>query len=226
MTTGLRSWPDERPVAGQQVPVSPGNTTRQTPANTPQLRDGFTVSEIREVSGWENRIRTRDHHLMSVGFRSIFRGFVELLLDLAGERSGTVCTTRPAERAVFSARIAGLWSVAGLLWSCATRRENTMTTTAAKSTSHNDIKPTDAGKPRPRSTKPRTTKKAQLIQMLNRKSGADVVTISEKFGWLPHTTRAALTGLRKAGLEITTEKPGTGKPLRYRIADNPAVGAA
>lgn len=65
-------------------------------------------------------------------------------------------------------------------------------------------------------SKPKT-KKAQLIQMLSRKSGADVATISEKFGWLPHSTRAALTGLRKSGYELDAEKPGNGKPLRYRI---------
>jgi predicted ArsR family transcriptional regulator len=67
-------------------------------------------------------------------------------------------------------------------------------------------------------TKPKT-KKAQLIQLLTRKAGADVATISEKLGWLPHTTRAALTGLRKAGFEISAEKPGNGKPSCYRILD-------
>ena len=74
-------------------------------------------------------------------------------------------------------------------------------------------------------TKPRT-KKAQLIQMLSRKTGVDIVTISEKFGWLPHTTRAALTGLRKSGYKLDAEKPGSGKPMRYRIVDKPAVDAA
>ena len=78
-------------------------------------------------------------------------------------------------------------------------------------------------------SKPRT-KKAQLIQMLSRKAGADVDTISEKFGWLPHSTRAALSGLRKAGFELTPEKPGNGKPLRYRITGkstgNPTADAA
>jgi len=74
-------------------------------------------------------------------------------------------------------------------------------------------------------TKPRT-KKAQLIQMLSRKTGADIVTISDKFGWLPHTTRAALTGLRKSGYKLDAEKPGSGKPLRYRIVNKPAVDAA
>ena len=54
------------------------------------------------------------------------------------------------------------------------------------------------------------TKKAQLIRMLSRKSGADVSAISDKFGWLPHTTRAALSGLRKSGFELTSEKPGNG----------------
>ena len=61
------------------------------------------------------------------------------------------------------------------------------------------------------------TKKAQLIRMQNRKAGADVAASSEKFGWLPHSTRAALTGLRKSGYELDAENPGNGKPLRYRI---------
>jgi predicted ArsR family transcriptional regulator len=65
------------------------------------------------------------------------------------------------------------------------------------------------------------TKKAQLIQMLTRKAGADVATISEKLGWLPHTTRAALTGLRKAGFEISAEKLSDGKPSCYRITAEP-----
>lgn len=69
------------------------------------------------------------------------------------------------------------------------------------------------------------TKKAQLIQMLNRKAGADVATISKKLGWLPHTTRAALTGLRKSGFELQSEKPGNGQPSRYRIVASPADAA-
>jgi predicted ArsR family transcriptional regulator len=73
-------------------------------------------------------------------------------------------------------------------------------------------------------SKPKT-KKAQLIQMLTRKAGADVASISEKLGWLPHTTRAALTGLRKAGFEISAEKPGNGKPSYYRITNKPVEDA-
>jgi predicted ArsR family transcriptional regulator len=73
-------------------------------------------------------------------------------------------------------------------------------------------------------TKPKT-KKDQLIQMLTRKSGADVATISDKLGWQLHTTRAALTGLRKAGFEISREKLGEGKPLSYRITAQPSDAA-
>lgn len=97
-----------------------------------------------------------------------------------------------------------------------------MTTPAVKSTSQNDVNPTEADKPRARSTKPGTTKKAQLIYMLSRKAGADVTSISKKFGWLPHTTRAALSGLRKAGFEITAEKTRNGRSSCYRITAEPA----
>ena len=72
-----------------------------------------------------------------------------------------------------------------------------------------------------KSPKPKT-KKAQLIQLLSRKAGADVAMISDKLGWQTHTTRAALSGLRKAGYEVVGEKPGEGKPKRYRISAMPA----
>ncbi len=75
-----------------------------------------------------------------------------------------------------------------------------------------------------KSPKPKT-KKAQLIQMLTRKAGADVATISDKLGWQSHTTRAALTGLRKAGFEIVSEKPGDSKASCYRITAQPADAA-
>jgi hypothetical protein len=45
-------------------------------------------------------------------------------------------------------------------------------------------------------------------------------------GWLPHTTRAALTGLRKAGFEITADKSASGKASCYRITARPAGDAA
>lgn len=71
--------------------------------------------------------------------------------------------------------------------------------------------------PKQVSTIAKVTKKARLIALLSRKGGADVPSLSNTLDWLPHTTRAALTGLRKSGYEITAVKPGHGKPSRYQI---------
>jgi hypothetical protein len=40
-------------------------------------------------------------------------------------------------------------------------------------------------------------------------------------GWLPHTTRAALTGLRKRGFEIDRRKRKDQRAGSYVIVDNP-----
>ncbi len=69
----------------------------------------------------------------------------------------------------------------------------------------------------------RLTKKDQLIRMLRGAAGADVGTYSAKLGWQTHTTRAGLTGLRRAGCEVVAEKSGQGKPARYRIVGTPDV---
>ena len=69
--------------------------------------------------------------------------------------------------------------------------------------------------------KTRVTKKAQLIRMLQSKTGSDIAALSKKLGWQTHTTRVALTGLRKAGFEIAATKSENGKPTLYRIAAEP-----
>jgi hypothetical protein len=69
--------------------------------------------------------------------------------------------------------------------------------------------------------KSRNTKKTQLIRLLSAKAGADVAAISGRLGWQTHTTRAAITGLKKAGYKVTTGKPDPDKPMRYRIAAKP-----
>jgi len=63
------------------------------------------------------------------------------------------------------------------------------------------------------------TKQALLVEMLEREGGASIQQIVDATGWLSHTTRAALTGLKKRGFEIGREKvDGVG---RYR-AKRPA----
>ena len=49
------------------------------------------------------------------------------------------------------------------------------------------------------------SKIAQVIAMLERAGGATLTELVEMTGWLPHTTRAALTGLRKKGHVIGKE---------------------
>jgi hypothetical protein len=70
------------------------------------------------------------------------------------------------------------------------------------------------------------TKKARLIALLSRKNGTNVPSLSTTLDWLPHTTRAALSGLRKAGYEINSVKSSKGRPSRYRILAVPGKDAA
>lgn len=65
----------------------------------------------------------------------------------------------------------------------------------------------------------RTEKKeTRLIQMLRTDDGSTIAAISAALAWQPHTTRAAITGLRKAGHKVETAKPADGgSGLIYRI---------
>ena len=96
----------------------------------------------------------------------------------------------------------------------------------------NDERPEKTAlKPKPRSTgedtapvsvssldTPRaSTKRAMLIGMLERAQGASVAEIGQRLGWLPHTVRAAITGLRHAGREVTRSKNESGQTV-YRLA--------
>lgn len=50
------------------------------------------------------------------------------------------------------------------------------------------------------------SKAANLLTLLSRDGGATLTELVEATGWLPHTTRAALTGLRKKGHIIAKSK--------------------
>jgi hypothetical protein len=60
------------------------------------------------------------------------------------------------------------------------------------------------------------SKQARIIKMLSRKSGATLEALGDVTGWLPHSTRAALTGLRKRGYDVVLERQD-GKSSIYRI---------
>ena len=84
-------------------------------------------------------------------------------------------------------------------------------------------KPNAVSKP---SVAARSTKKEQLIKLLGTKSGADIKTLSDKLGWQQHTTRAAMSGLRKAGYEVAGEKPSKGGLSKFRILSVPPAAGA
>jgi len=44
-----------------------------------------------------------------------------------------------------------------------------------------------------------------------------VAEIGQRLGWLPHTVRAAITGLRNAGREVTRSKDADDRSV-YRLA--------
>ena len=63
---------------------------------------------------------------------------------------------------------------------------------------------------------PRITKSAAVVALLQRPQGATLAELIAVTGWLPHTTRAALTGIRKQGQVI--EKGKRGETTCYHIA--------
>jgi len=76
--------------------------------------------------------------------------------------------------------------------------------------------------PTSRTTPPRETKAAILRRLLTRKNGADLAALQSATGWQPHSVRAALSGLRKAGFSIERTDPA--KPDNgpvYRITVGP-----
>jgi len=67
---------------------------------------------------------------------------------------------------------------------------------------------------------PAPSKRDQLIALLKREGGATLDEMTALTGWLPHTVRASMTGLRKSGLVVTREK--LDNVSRYRIAGDAA----
>jgi hypothetical protein len=63
----------------------------------------------------------------------------------------------------------------------------------------------------------RATKQALIIGLLQREAGATLDDLVAATGWLPHTTRAALTRLRQAGHALEKSKGENGATV-YRIA--------
>ena len=67
----------------------------------------------------------------------------------------------------------------------------------------------------------RPSKTALVLELLGRAQGASIAQLVDATGWLPHTTRAALTGLRKKGHVIARSKEGN--VTCYRISAGQAA---
>jgi hypothetical protein len=73
--------------------------------------------------------------------------------------------------------------------------------------------PASAGPSAPRGS----SKLAHVIALLQRDDGATTDELIAATGWLAHTTRAALTGLRKRGYAVTINRADKERESFYRI---------
>lgn len=67
-------------------------------------------------------------------------------------------------------------------------------------------------------TKPQT-KRAQLLKLVNRKSGASIQLIQLKLEWQPHTIRAEISRLRKQGQVVTCAPSPKGPVYRAQVPE-------
>jgi DNA-binding IclR family transcriptional regulator len=63
------------------------------------------------------------------------------------------------------------------------------------------------------------SKPQQILDLLNRDCGATLLELATLANWLPHSTRAYLTGLKKNGHVIDSDKVDGVR--RYRISSSP-----
>jgi Protein of unknown function (DUF3489) len=91
---------------------------------------------------------------------------------------------------------------------------------APQAQAKNVASPGEGGRPARVSAPRDGSKLALVIEHLQRADGATIIDLTEATGWLPHTTRAALTGLRKRGYAVIRERRVVGDSV-YRISNAP-----
>ncbi len=70
------------------------------------------------------------------------------------------------------------------------------------------------------------TKLDRIVDILSREAGATIGDLIDATGWLPHTARAALTGLRKRGYEVRLDRADKKNGPVYRLDAQRAQGSA
>ncbi len=69
------------------------------------------------------------------------------------------------------------------------------------------------------------SKLARVIALLQRDQGAKLDELIAATGWLPHTARAALTGLRHRGYDVRLERGEKGRASVYRVVATLAIAS-
>jgi hypothetical protein len=67
------------------------------------------------------------------------------------------------------------------------------------------------------------TKLARVLELLRRDCGATLAELIAATDWLPHTTRAALTGLRKRGCSVTIDRSDKERGSTYRAQSDQTI---
>jgi Protein of unknown function (DUF3489) len=62
------------------------------------------------------------------------------------------------------------------------------------------------------------SKLASVMALLRRSEGSTIDVLTKATGWLPHTTRAAITGVRKRGYSVILDRSVEGASV-YRLSD-------
>ena len=70
------------------------------------------------------------------------------------------------------------------------------------------------------------SKRTLILALMRREGGATMEELTAATGWLPHTTRAALSGLRKGGIAVGLAKGQRGAASTYRVEAAPVAAAA
>jgi len=78
-----------------------------------------------------------------------------------------------------------------------------------------DVDVTDSADHSLKPDKPQS-KSAQVLDLLGRPEGATIEQMVAATGWLPHTTRAVLTGFKKKGHLLASERSAEGLRI-YRV---------
>ena len=84
---------------------------------------------------------------------------------------------------------------------------------------------TDVGNMAVGATAATPSKKAQVLALLGREQGATLAELTAATGWLPHTTRAALSRIRTGG-QALLKAPRPDNATAYRIPAPVALAAA